>query len=94
MRDLAVLAIHLFVTLARLSRPGGVRSLVAESLLLKHQLQIGNRSRRRAPNLSSFDRIVLGLVTLFVKPRRIPMLAAIVKPATLLSRATALKPLS
>ena len=30
------------------------------------------------------ERIILGLITLFVKPRRIPMLAAIVKPATLL----------
>jgi hypothetical protein len=27
--------------------PGGVRSLVAESLLLKHQLLIVNRSRQR-----------------------------------------------
>ena len=51
--------------------------------MLKHELQIGNRSRRRAPNLTSFDGIVLGLISLFVKPRRIPMLAAIVKPATL-----------
>jgi hypothetical protein len=38
MRNLAVLVIHLIATLARLLGPGGVRSLVAESLLLKHQL--------------------------------------------------------
>ena len=31
----------------------GARSLVAESLLLKHQLLILNRSRQRAPNLSA-----------------------------------------
>ena len=35
---MAVLVIHLIATLARLLGPGGVRSLVAESLLLKHQL--------------------------------------------------------
>jgi hypothetical protein len=38
MCNLAVLVIHLVATLARLLGPGGVRSLVAESLLLKHQL--------------------------------------------------------
>jgi hypothetical protein len=36
MRNLAVLLIHLIATLARLLGPGGVRSVVAESLLLKH----------------------------------------------------------
>jgi putative transposase len=42
-----------------------------------------NRSRQRAPNLTSLDRIVLGLTTTFVRPRRIAKLAAILKPATL-----------
>jgi putative transposase len=51
-RDLLILAIHLLVTFAKLLRPGGVRAIVAESLVLKHQLLIDNRSRRRAPNLS------------------------------------------
>jgi hypothetical protein len=37
----------------RQMRPGGVRAVVAESLLLKHQLVIGSRARRRAPNLNS-----------------------------------------
>jgi hypothetical protein len=48
MRNLAVLVIHLISTLARLLGPGGVRSLVAESLLLKHQLLIVNRSMLHA----------------------------------------------
>src|SRR5215471_4446988 len=51
MRDLVILFIHLLTTVARLARPGGVRSVVAESLLIKHQLLILNRSRQRAPNL-------------------------------------------
>jgi putative transposase len=83
-RDLLILAIHLLVTFAKLLRPGGVRALAAESLLLKHQLLISNRSRQRAPNLNTLDRVVLGLTTLFVSPRRIPKLGALVKPATLL----------
>ena len=84
MRELALLAIHLLVTLAKLLRPGGIRAVAAESLLLKHQILIGNRARRRAPNLTTFDRVVLGLTTLFVHPRRIPKLGALIKPATLL----------
>ncbi len=83
MRDLLLLAIHLFVTLAKLLRPGGARAVVAESLLLKQQLLVSNRSRQRAPNLTTLDRFVLGLITLFVNPRRIPKLSAIVKSATL-----------
>jgi hypothetical protein len=51
MRNLLVLFFHFIATLARLFGPGGVRSLVAESLLLKHQLLIVNRSRRRSRNL-------------------------------------------
>jgi hypothetical protein len=52
MRDLLLLAVQLVVSLARLARPGGVRSVIAESLLLKHQLIISGRSRRRAPPLT------------------------------------------
>jgi putative transposase len=84
MRDLLLLAIHLLVTLAKLLRPGGVRAVAAESLLLKHQLLIINRSRERAPNLTTLDRFVLGLATVFMNPQRISKLAAILKPATLL----------
>ena len=83
MRDLLLLAIHLVVTIAKLLRPGGVRAVAAEFLLLKQQLIVSNRSRQRAPNLTALDRFVLGLITLFVRPRRIPRLSAIVKPATL-----------
>jgi len=84
MRDMLLLAVQLFVILVRLARPGGVRSVIAESLLLKHQLIISGRSRRRAPPLTTMDRFVLGLITLFVRPRRVAKLAAILKPATLL----------
>jgi putative transposase len=83
MRELLFLAIHLLVTFARLLRPGGVRAVAAESLMLKHQLLISTRSRQRAPNLTSIDRFVLGLTTLFVSPSRIPKLGALIKPATL-----------
>ena len=83
MRVLLLLAIHLVVTLAKLLRPGGARAVAAESLLLKHQLLISSRSRQRAPNLTTLDRFVLGLTTLFLSPRRIPKLSGILNPETL-----------
>src|SRR5438876_5513110 len=83
MRDLLILAVHLLVTVAKLLRPGGARAVAAESLLLKHQLLVSRRSMKRAPNLTTLDRFVLGLTTLFVSPRRIAKLGALVKPATL-----------
>jgi putative transposase len=83
MREFLILAIHLLVTFVKLLRPGGVRAVAAESLLLRHQLLISNRSRQRAPNLTSLDHFLLGLTTLFLSPRRIAKLCAILKPATL-----------
>jgi hypothetical protein len=81
MIHLLILAVHLLATIAKLVRPGGVRVVVAESLLIKHQLLISSRARRRAPNLNSFDRFVLGLGSLFVPASRIPKLAVILKPS-------------
>ena len=84
MRDLLFLTIHLLVTCTKLLRPGGVRAVAAESLLLKHQIMISNRSRQRAPNLTTLDRFVLALTTLFIKPHRISKLSALVATGTLL----------
>jgi hypothetical protein len=49
MRDVVILFVHLIVTVVRLAGPGGLRSVVAESVLVKHQLRILNRGRKRAP---------------------------------------------
>jgi putative transposase len=85
MRHLLVLFIHLLATLVRLLGPAGIRSLVAESLLLKHQLLILNRSRKRSPNLSSLDGILAGWMALLVRPTRLLRSAVVLKPATLLA---------
>src|SRR6476646_2495804 len=55
---------------ARLTRPGGLRSVVAESMLVRHQLLVLNRGRKRAPNLRAADRIIAGLCTLFISRTR------------------------
>ena len=77
MRDLLILAVHLLVMVAKFLRLGGARAVAAESLLLKHQLIVGSRARRRAPNLTSLDRFILGLSSLFVSPHRIAKFAGV-----------------
>src|SRR5882762_8870531 len=85
MRDLIILLVHLITTVLRIARPGGVRSVVAESVLIKHQLLIVNRSRRRAPNLRVLDRLIAGFCSLWIKPTRLLRSAIAFKPSTLLN---------
>jgi hypothetical protein len=84
-RDLAVLFIHLLTTVARRAGPGGARSVVAESVLVKPQLLILNRSRKRAPNLRRADRWVVGVCALLMRPGRLMRSAIVLKPSTRLS---------
>jgi transposase InsO family protein len=91
MRDLVILFIHAIVTLCRLWRPGGVRSVVAESILIKQQLLILNCSRKRAPNLRAWDRFIAGLCSLCMKPARLIRSAIVLKPSTLLNLHHALR---
>ena len=57
--------------LFRLVRPGGVRAVLAESVLLRHQLLILNRSRHPGPNLRTSDRLITGWCVI----RELPMVA-------------------
>src|SRR6266571_2159365 len=85
MRDLIILLVHLITTVLRIARPGGLRSVIAESVLIKHQLLIVNRSRRRAPNLRVLDRLIAGLCSLWIKPKHLLRSAIAFKPSTLLN---------
>ena len=69
----------------RLLGRGVARSVVAESLLLKHQLLILNRSRTRAPNLRPIDRVIAGLCTGLMRPARLLRSAIVLKPATIMA---------
>jgi hypothetical protein len=77
MRELFSLNAHLLVTLAKLARPGALGAVAAESLAVKQQLLIMKRAQRRAPKLTSSDRLVLGVCTLFVSPQRLRKMAVI-----------------
>ena len=84
MRDIFALFLHVIVTVIRLARPGGLRSVVAESTLVRHQLLILNRGRKRAPNLRVSDRIIAGFCTLLMCPARVLRSAIVLRPSTLL----------
>jgi len=85
MRDLLLVLIHLAVTVVRVCRPGGVRAVISENLLLKQQLIVLGRSRRRAPNLRVGDRLLFGLLALLLRKARIRKVAVCVRPSTLLA---------
>src|SRR4030095_15463225 len=91
MRHLVILFVHVVVTFARLLGTGGIRSVVAESVLVKQQLLILNRSRQRSPHLRSSDRLVVGLCALFIRPGHLLRSAIVVKPSTLLNLLQALR---
>ncbi|MGB5536401.1 MAG: helix-turn-helix domain-containing protein [Thiogranum sp.] len=82
MKILLVLLAHLLTSLAKLLGSGGVKAIVANSLLMKQQLLIINRSRRRAPNLTPADRMLLGFWSLFLSPHHIQRAAVILRPST------------
>src|SRR5215831_7414752 len=84
MRDVFTFFLHAIVVIVRLYRPGGFRSVVAESVLMRHQVLILNRGRKRAPNLRASDRIIAGLCTLRMRPARLLRSAIVLKPSTLL----------
>src|SRR6476619_1817347 len=54
MLDLLIVFVHLIVTVVRLIGPGGLRAVIAESVLTRHQILILNRSRKRAPKPACF----------------------------------------
>jgi putative transposase len=85
MRVIASLFIHLIWTLIRLLRPGGTRAVVAETLLVKHQLLILNRSRQRASALRPSDRVVAGLLGAMIRPARLLRSAVVRRPSTIMS---------
>ena len=84
MKNLFMVASALVLLVHKLLKPNGMKNLVAENLLLKQQLLLLTRSRKRAPNLSPLDRCLLGLWTSFLDPWRIMRVAFVLKPSTLL----------
>ena len=62
MKELFILIAHLLTTLVRLAQPGSVRSVIAQSLTLRHQLLVLQRRRKRAPRLAPWDRLLYSAI--------------------------------
>ncbi len=85
MKAVLLTLLHLAVTATRLCRPGGVRAVIAENLVLKQQLIVLRRPRQRAPNLTTADRLLCGFASLFLTPGRLRKVAVGLRPSTLLA---------
>jgi len=84
MKNIFKLFFHFLTVLMTLIRPGGFKSIVAENLALKQQLITLNRGRKRAPNLTTVEKVLYGFLTQLVNPKRLDKIAVILKPATLI----------
>ena len=59
--------------------------MTAENLLLKQQLIVLRRARKRAPNVTSSDRLRFGFWSMFLSPGGIHKVAIALRPSTLLA---------
>jgi hypothetical protein len=75
MLEIFEIVAHLFATVVRVAVPGGVRAVIVESLLLKHQLLVLSRSRKRASRLTPWDRLLFGIGAFPVSLKRLPKIA-------------------
>ncbi len=80
---LLTLFAYLLRTIAIVVQPGGSKSIIAENLLLKQQLLLLNRSRKRAPNIPPLQRLFFAFLCQFLKRHRIERVSIILRPSTL-----------
>jgi putative transposase len=84
MKSVTFLIMHLLVLFVRSLNPGGIKAVIAENLLLKQQLIVLGRPRRKAPNLNTTDRFIFGGLSLLISARRRLSVGVIIQPATLM----------
>ncbi len=83
MKLLIQLVYYFFIALLAVSKTGGVKSLMAENMLLRQQLITLNRSRKRAPKLTIMERLSFAFLTGLIHPHRLKNIGIIIKPSTL-----------
>ena len=84
MRAVLCLIFDLTVLFYRLAKRGGKSALVAELLLCRQQLLALRRKNKRAPKLTSMDRVVFAITSLFISSRRLHKLSISVAHSTLI----------
>ena len=76
---------HFLACFIKLLRPGGIKSITAENLVLRQQLIIMNRARKRSPRLTRADRTLFAILAHVIPFGRLRKLAIVVKPTTILN---------
>jgi hypothetical protein len=57
--------------LLKLLKPGGIKAISAENVLLRQQLITLKRRHKRSPKLTLSDRLIYGLLTTLIHPKRL-----------------------
>jgi transposase InsO family protein len=84
MRSVLTLLFDVILVMVRILKPGGRSWLLAEYLLVRQQLIAVRRKHKQAPKLTSIDRIVLALSSLFINSKRLPKISIVVAHSTML----------
>ena len=63
------------ITWLRVLPSGGIRALATENMMLRQQLITLSRNQKRAPRLTSFDKITFGILTSLMSLKRLPAAA-------------------
>jgi len=84
MRYLLLFPYHLMACFIKLLKPGGIKSIAAENLILRQQIIVIKRTRQRSPRLTQADRTLFAILAQIIPQRRLQKLAIIVQPATIL----------
>jgi len=78
------LMIMTITTLLTLMSKGGIRKLASENILLRQQLIVLSRNKKRSPKLTLSDKLLFGWLAIFINPNRLKKIAIILKPTTIL----------
>lgn len=84
MVTVAAKILELICLFLRLSKRGGAAGLVAEVILLRQQLVVLTRGKKKSPPLTTFDRVVMALCAFKMAPDRITKASIAIASATLL----------
>ena len=84
MKHLFILIFYFLRSLAILLKNGGKKSLIAENIMLRKQLVILNRRRKKAPNLTRWERLSFAFFTTIINPKRLLKIAIVIKPSMLI----------
>jgi putative transposase len=84
MLNLLQLICILFRMLLKIVKLGGISSVIAENILLRQQLIILSRNKKRCPNLSNADCFIFGIFSQYINYKKLARLAILIKPGTLI----------